>query len=128
MTEVLQERNLARLSTAQLYRRRLKELEAGAEFFQPQHFLVPKEPAMNTGCTYQDSFEISPRFRRTVEERIARLERDAAYDEAQIAALDDIDHVRRQMRLVAAERAEALRMRLFLDRAKTRLPKPMISI
>ena len=83
---------------------------------------------MNTGCTYQDSFEISPRFRRTVEERIARLERDAAYDEAQIAALDDIDHVRRQMRLVAAERAEALRMRLFLDRAKTRLPKPLISI
>lgn len=83
---------------------------------------------MSIGCSYQDSFEISPRFRRTVEERIARLERDAVYDEAQIASLDDIDHVRRQMRLVAAERAEALRMRLFLDRASTRVRKPMISL
>ena len=83
---------------------------------------------MSTGCTFQDNFEISPRFRRTVEERVARLERDAAYDEAQIAVLDDIDHVRRQMRLVAAQRAEALRMKVFLDRARTRLPKPMISL
>lgn len=83
---------------------------------------------MTTGCAVQDTFEISPRFRRTVEERIARLEKDADFDEAQMARLNDIDHIRRQMRLVAAERSEALRMRLFLDRAKTRLPGPMIAL
>lgn len=76
----------------------------------------------------QDGFEISPRFRRTIEERIARLERDAEFDEAQIARLEDGDHIRRQMRMVAVERAEALRMRLFLDRARTRLPRPMIAL
>jgi hypothetical protein len=32
------------------------------------------------------------------------------------------------MRLVAIQRAEALRMRLFLDRAQTRLPRPMIAL
>ena len=79
-------------------------------------------------CAAQEGFEISPRFRQTVEERIARLERDAANDEAQLDRLDDIDHIRRQMRLVAAERAEALRMRIFLDRARPRLPKPLIQL
>lgn len=79
-------------------------------------------------CAAQDGFEISPRFRRTIEERIARLERDADYDEAQAARLENGDHIRRQLRLVAAERAEALRMRLFLDRARTRLPRPLIAL
>jgi hypothetical protein len=83
---------------------------------------------MTISCAAQEGFEISPRFRRTVEERIARLERDAEYDEAQLSQLDDIDHVRRQMRLVTAERSEALRMRLFLERARTRLPRPMIAL
>ena len=83
---------------------------------------------MTSNCTAQEGFEISPRFRQTVEERIARLERDAANDEAQLDRLDDIDHIRRQMRLVAAERAEALRMRIFLDRARPRLPRPLIEI
>jgi hypothetical protein len=32
------------------------------------------------------------------------------------------------MRLVAIQRSEALRMRLFLDRSKTRLPRPLIEI
>jgi len=77
-------------------------------------------------CDAQDGFEISPRFRHTVEERIARLEKDAAYDEAQIGRLESSDHIRRQMRLVAVERAEALRMRLFLDRARARPPRPLI--
>jgi ribosome-associated translation inhibitor RaiA len=71
---------------------------------------------MLTDCAANDGFEISPRFRRTVEERIAQLERDAESDEAQVAMLADGDHIRRQMRLVATERSEALRMRLFLDR------------
>ncbi len=75
-----------------------------------------------------ESVEISPRFRHTIEERIERLERDAAFDEAQVTLLEHPDHIRRQMRLVAVERAEALRMRLFLDRAGTRLPRPLIAL
>ncbi len=50
------------------------------------------------------------------------------HDEAQLDRLDDIDHIRRQMRLVATQRAEALRMRIFLDRARTRLPRPLIEL
>jgi hypothetical protein len=76
----------------------------------------------------EDCFEISPRFRQSLEERIARLEHDAEEDERQIARLESPDHIRRQARLVAVERAEALRMRLFLDRARTRLPRPLISL
>ena len=83
---------------------------------------------MITNCAANDGFEISPRFRSTVEERIARLERDAEHDEAQVSVLEDMDHIRRQMRLVAVQRAEALRMRIFLDRARTRLPRPMIAL
>ncbi len=83
---------------------------------------------MTTRCAAQEGFEISPRFRQTIEERIAHLERDADHDEGQLDRLDDIDHIRRQMRLVAVQRAEALRMRLFLDRAKARLPGPMIEL
>jgi hypothetical protein len=79
-------------------------------------------------CAAHEGFEISPRFRKTIEERVARLERDATYDEAQLDRLDDMDHIRRQMRLVAVERAEALRMRIFLDRARPRLPKPLIEL
>ena len=83
---------------------------------------------MITNCAANEGFEISPRFRRTLEERIARLERDAESDEAQISELQDVDHIRRHMRLVALERSEALRMRIFLDRAKTRLPRPLIAL
>jgi len=78
--------------------------------------------------TPPDNFEISPRFRLSIEERIARLESDADWDEAQVSRLDNIDHIRRQMRLVAAERAEAMRMRVFLDRATTRLPGRLIAL
>jgi ribosome-associated translation inhibitor RaiA len=83
---------------------------------------------MITNCAANEGFEISPRFRRTIEDRIARLERDAEFDESQVAQLVDGDHIRRHMRLVALQRAEALRMRLFLDRAKTRLPRPLIAL
>lgn len=76
----------------------------------------------------QEDFEISPKFRTTIEGRIERLERDAAWDEAQIPFLHHPDHIRRQRRLVAAERGEALRMRIFLDRARTRLPRPLIAL
>ena len=83
---------------------------------------------MITNCVANEGFEISPRFRQTVEERIVRLERDAEHDEFTVAALMDGDHIRRHMRLVAIQRAEALRMRLFLDRARTRLPRPLIAL
>jgi ribosome-associated translation inhibitor RaiA len=83
---------------------------------------------MTTNCAVGEGVEISPRFRSTIEERIARLEKDAECDEAQVELLLDGDHIRRHMRLVAMERAEALRMRLFLDRARTRLPRPMIAL
>lgn len=83
---------------------------------------------MTVRCASQEGFEISPRFRQTIEERIARLEQDADRDEAQIGVLSDADHMRRQVRLVAAQRADALRMRLFLDRSKTRLPRPLIAL
>ena len=75
-----------------------------------------------------EGFEISPRFRRMVELRIERLEKDAVADEAQIALLRDGDHIKRHMRLVAMQRAEALRMRLFLDRSRTRLPRPLVAL
>jgi hypothetical protein len=83
---------------------------------------------MISNCTAHDGYEISPRFRKTIEDRVTKLEQDAAFDEAFVDRLDNEDHIRRQMRLVAVERAEALRMRLFLDRAKTRLPRPMIAL
>jgi ribosome-associated translation inhibitor RaiA len=83
---------------------------------------------MTSSCATQERFDISPRFRQTVEERIARLDRDAAHDEAQMDRLDDIDHIRRQMRLVAAQRAEALRMRIFLDRARPQQQRPVAKL
>jgi hypothetical protein len=95
--------------------------------FQPQDSSFEVR-AMTSNCAANEGFEISPRFRRTVEERIARLERDAEHDEAQVSVLEDVDHIRRQMRLAAVQRSEALRMRIFLDRARTRLPRPMIAL
>jgi ribosome-associated translation inhibitor RaiA len=83
---------------------------------------------MIVNCAAQDGYEISPRFRKSIEERVARLERDAASDETQIDRLEDSDHIRRQMRLVVTQRTEALRMRLFLDRARPRLPRPLIEL
>ena len=83
---------------------------------------------MKINCAIDEGYEISPRFRQTVEDRIARLERDAASDEDMVAMLEDPDHIRRQMRLVVAQQSEALRMRIFLDRAKNRLPRPLIAL
>ena len=70
---------------------------------------------MMTNCATSEGFEISPRFRRTIEERIERLEKDAAFDEAQVSLLEDGDHIRRHMRLVALQRSEALRMKQDLN-------------
>jgi hypothetical protein len=83
---------------------------------------------MLTDRSLAEGFEISPRFRRMVEARITRLENDAVADEAKVTLLTNGDHIKRHMRLVAIQRAEALRMRLFLDRTKTRLPRPMVAL
>ncbi|HEX4285479.1 MAG TPA: hypothetical protein VHZ28_10330 [Terracidiphilus sp.] len=78
--------------------------------------------------TATEDVEISERFRKTIEDRVARLEQDAAQDEAQIRRLANPDHIRRQMRLVAVQRGEVLRLRLFLAQVKTRLPRPLIKL
>lgn len=83
---------------------------------------------MILNCAANQGFEISPRFRQIIEERIVRLERDADSDEKFVNQLTHIDHIRRQWKLVAVQREEALRMRLFLDRARTRLPQPLIKL
>jgi hypothetical protein len=69
---------------------------------------------------FRDHLEISIRFRRTIEERIARLESDAASDQALTSCLEHPDHIRRQLRLVTAQRDEAARMRRFLNQSRTR--------
>jgi hypothetical protein len=83
---------------------------------------------MNRQSGGVEVFEISPRFRQSLEERIARLERDADHDELTLANLISEDHILRHRRLVAVQRIEALRMRMFLDRAKPRLPRPLIAL
>lgn len=83
---------------------------------------------MQTRSQTYEIFEISPRFRKTVEERIDKLERDAATDELALAAILNDDHLRRHRKLIAIQRAEALRMRLFLDQARTRLARPLIEL
>lgn len=75
-----------------------------------------------------DGIEISPRFRKSIEERIARLEEGACYDEAQLQFLTSADHIRRQQRLIIAQRREAMRMRIFLDHSRPRLPRPLIAL
>jgi hypothetical protein len=80
-----------------------------------------------TNCAAIDGYEISPKFRRTVEGRVVRLERDAAQDEANVMMLNNAEHIRRQMRLVVAQRVEALRMRTFLDRPSTRQPRTAVA-
>lgn len=73
-------------------------------------------------------YEISPRFRRFLEERIARLEQDSATDEQALHFLSDADHIRRHRRLIAVQRNEAERMRAFLNRSIDRLPRPLIAL
>lgn len=76
----------------------------------------------------REGLEISARFRQLIEERIERLERDADSDEAQLAVLRNADHIRRHMRLIAVQRAEARRMRSFIGNSGTRVPPPMLSL
>jgi hypothetical protein len=81
---------------------------------------------MASQCATQEGFEMSLGFRKAIQERIAQLESDATRDEARLDLLIDIDHVRRQMRLVAVQRAEALRLRIFLDRADAGISRPLV--
>ena len=93
-----------------------------------RHSVELREFHMILNRVVNEGFEISPRFRLSIENRISRLERDAVYDEASIAHLFDTDHIRRHMKLVAVQRAEAQRMKLFLNRTRARLPRPLIEI
>lgn len=83
---------------------------------------------MNSQSDRIEVFEISPRFRQSLEDRIGRLERDADNDEAMLANLISEDHIQRHRRLVTVQRTEALRMRVFLDRSRPRLPRPLIAL
>jgi hypothetical protein len=76
----------------------------------------------------REGLEISSRFRHLIEERIERLEKDADSDEAQLAQLHHGDHIRRHMRLIAVQRAEARRMRNFIEKAGTRVPPPLMTL
>jgi len=69
-----------------------------------------------------EHFEISPRFREIMERRIVRLQFDAACDELTLKDLQHPDHIRRHMRLVAAQLEEANRMKRFLENSRTRVP------
>jgi len=89
------------------------------------HFST-EEPELNR--ISPETYEISPRFRKSMELRIARLEHDADEDEVALAALEHEEHLRRHRRLIAVQRAEALRMRLFLDRSSDRVPRPLIAL
>jgi hypothetical protein len=82
----------------------------------------------DAGPDTRGGFEISSRFRLLIEERIDRLEKDADGDEAQLANLYNSDHIRRQKHLVAMQRAEARRMRHFLDNSGTRIPPPLMTL
>jgi len=83
---------------------------------------------MNTQSPTGECYEISVRFRQSLEERILRLERDAAWDEQALPLLAHEDHLRRHKRLIAIQRSEAARMRTFLDRVRVRLPRPLIAL
>jgi hypothetical protein len=87
-----------------------------------------KEPELNSPSDHLEIFEISPRFRESLEARVARLERDADHDERMLVNLASEDHIKRHRRLVTVQRTEALRMRMFLERVKTRLPRPLIAL
>lgn len=71
----------------------------------------------------EEHYEISVRFRQMIEQRIARLESDAARDESIVMTLVNGDHIRRQLRLVAAQRKEGNRMRRFLENCSPRVPR-----
>ena len=69
----------------------------------------------------QEHIQISLRFRHMLEQRILRLEFDAARDELTARELQDPDHIRRQMRLVTAQLEQAHRMKRFLENSRTRV-------
>jgi hypothetical protein len=77
---------------------------------------------MNSSTPYEPSifYEIGARFRKLLEDRIERLESDADADELALAAIVHADHQRRHQRLIQVERAEALRLRIFLDKTRVR--------
>lgn len=70
-----------------------------------------------------EPFDVSPRFGQRVLARILKLELDANMDEKIIPTLLSPDHQRRQRKLVALQRDEADRLRVFLRNAQVRQPE-----
>jgi hypothetical protein len=76
---------------------------------------------MHSSTTELDLFyEVGARFRKLIEDRVERLEADADADELALAAILHADHQRRHLRLVQVQRAEALRLRIFLSKTRVR--------
>jgi fructose-bisphosphate aldolase class 1 len=68
-----------------------------------------------------EPYEISARFYRALQEEAMSLEADAKKDEAFAASLSHPEHVRRQNRLVRAQRERARDLRNFLAKAEIRI-------
>ena len=122
---ITRHRNLAQIRTLQYYRQQQGKPEAAGKTIVGLRQFSSEVLFMATQSATQEGFEMSLGFRKAIQERIVQLERDANGDEAQLDRLNDIDHVRRQMRLVAVQRAEALRLRIFLDRADAGISRPV---
>jgi hypothetical protein len=72
---------------------------------------------MSASC---EPYEISLRFRQSVQDRIDRLEEDADRDELLVSSLLSEDHRSRQLKLIEAQRREAHRMRELLSYTRLR--------
>ena len=74
---------------------------------------------------YNEYLEIKDKLNLPLVESTALV---VAWDEEQLSLFDNPDHIRRQKRLIAAQRDEAVRMRIFLERSRVRLPRPLIPL
>jgi len=61
-------------------------------------------------------YEIGPRFRKIIQERVERLEADADADELALPTILHAGHDRRHRLLIQTQRCEALRLRIFLSK------------
>ena len=67
-----------------------------------------------------EPYEIGLSFYRAVQAKALLLEVDALRDELAASSIDNPDQLRRQMRLIQAQRDEAERLRDFLTRTTVR--------
>ena len=67
-----------------------------------------------------ETYLISQRFHRAIQAKALTLEVDALRDELAACSIENADQLRRQMRLIQAQRDEAERLRDFLTRTNVR--------